>query len=143
MEPIFALIIIHEKCLEEIRELHIFFVDLEKACGRVTDNWYSGPLEREYYITAVEYMLDTSRMEVRTLAGGTKAFQLDAGILQGSDLRPFLSIVILDVLTECIGTCTSNAMIFAHDFVIREETKYTTGHQIERWIRYVRETWNK
>ena len=45
-------------------------------------------------------MYTISKAYVRKLTGGTKVFQLDAGILQELALSPFLFTVIIDVLTE-------------------------------------------
>ena len=49
-------------------------------------------------------MYERSKTKVRTLTGSTNEFQIDVGLHQGSALSPFLFIVILDVLTESIGT---------------------------------------
>ena len=48
-------------------------------------------------------------------------------------LSPFLFIVILDVLTESIGTDPPNAMLFADDLVICEDTRDKAEYQLERW----------
>ena len=61
---------------------------------------------------------------MRILTGSTKVFQIDVGLHQGSALSPFHFIVILDVLTESIGTDPPNAMLFADDLVICEDTIY-------------------
>ena len=75
----------------------------------------------EYYITAVEDMDERSK----TMIGcrPTKEFEIDVGLNQGSALSPFLFIVILDVLTESIGTYPPKAMLFAEDIVICERVK--------------------
>ena len=79
----------------------------------------------EYYITAVEDMDERSKTNICMMIGcrPTKEFEIDVGLHQGSALSPFLFIVILDVLTECIGTYPPNAMLFAEDIVICERVK--------------------
>ena len=77
----------------------------------------------EHYITVIRDMYERSKTKVRTLAGSTKEFQIDVGLHQGSALSQFLFIVILDVLTESIGTDPPKAMLFADDLVICEYTR--------------------
>ena len=101
--PIFALRIIQEKYLEKIKELHMVFVDLEKAYDRIPRDliWWSlrkRGLE-EHYITVIRDMYERSKTKVRTLTASTKEFQIYVGLHQGSALSPFLFIVISDVLT--------------------------------------------
>ena len=76
----------------------------------------------EHYITVIRDMYERTKTKVRTLTGSTKEFHIDVGLHQGSALIPFLFIVILDVLTESIGTDPPNAKLFAGDIVICEYT---------------------
>ena len=107
MEPIVALIILQEKYLDKRKELHIVFVDLEKAYDRIPRDliWWSlrkRGLE-EHYITVIRGMYERSKTKVCTLTGSTKEFQIDVGLHQGSALSTFLFIDILDVLKgHCI-----------------------------------------
>ena len=142
MEPIFALIILQEKYLEKRKELHkMVFVDLEKAYARIPRDliWWSlrkRGLEEHYYTTVIRDMYERSKTKVRILTGSTKEFQIDVGIHQGSALSPFLFIVILDLLTESIGTYPPNSMLFADDclvLVIFEDTRDKADYQLERW----------
>ena len=140
METIFALRILQEKYLEKRKELHMVFVDPEKAYDRIPRDriWWS-PRKRgleEHYITVISDMYERSKTKVRTLTGSTKEFQIDVGLHQGSALSPFLCIVILDELIESIGIDPPNAMLFADDLVICEDTRDTAEYQLERW-RYV------
>ena len=137
MKPIFALRIIQEKYLEKRKELHMVFVDLEKAYDRIPRDliWWSlrkRGLE-EHYITVIWDMYERSKTKVRTLTGSTKEFHIDVGLHQGSALSPFLFIVILGVLTESIGTDPPNAMLFVDDLVICEDTRDKAEYQLERW----------
>ena len=76
IEPIFALIILQEKYLEKRKELHMVFVDLEKAHDRIPRDlvWWS--LRKrgldELYITVIRDMYERSKTKVRTLTGSTK-----------------------------------------------------------------------
>ena len=63
----------------------------------------------------------------------TEEFQTYVGLDQGSGLSPFFLIAIPDVFTECIRTSSPNAMVFADDLVICEETGDTSDYQLERW----------
>ena len=64
----------------------------------------------EYYIKDTEDMYETSKATVRTPTSCTKEFHVDVGIHQGPALTHFLFIVILYVLTECIGTGPPNVL---------------------------------
>ena len=142
MEPIFALRILQEKYLEKRTELHMVFVDLEKAYDRILRDliWWSlrKRVLEEHYITLIRDMYERSKTKVRTLTGSTKEFQIDVGLHQGSALSPLLFIVIFDVLTESKGTDPPNTMLFADDLVICEDTRDKAEYQLERW-RYVLE----
>ena len=113
------------------------FVDLEKAYDRIPRDliWWSLRKRgfEDHYITVIRDMYERTKSKVRTLTGSTKEFQIDVGLHQGAALSPFPFTVVLYVLTESIGTDPPNAMLFADDLVICEDTRDKAEYQLERW----------
>ena len=78
------------------KELHVVFVDLEKAYDRVPRDliwwclWKKGIPEG--YITIIQYMYNDCESLVSTRAGDTDYFHVGVGLHQGSALSPLLFI---------------------------------------------------
>ena len=86
-EPIFALIMLQEKCREKNKELHIVFVDLEKSYDRVPREiiWWSIRKKRvpEAYIKIIQDMYEDCQTQVMTMEGNTEYFNVKVGLHQG------------------------------------------------------------
>ena len=83
-----------EKYREKKHDLHMIFIDLEKAYDSVprTVIWES-LRARDVpgrYIQVIRDMYDDARTIVRTPVGDTAAFPVDVGLHQGSALSPFM-----------------------------------------------------
>ena len=106
-EPIFILRILQEKYREMNKELHMVFVNLEKAYDRVPRDLIWWCLRKkgvpEGYITIIQDMYNDCETLVSTRAGDTEYFQVGVGLHQGSALSPLLFILIMDVLQTEIG----------------------------------------
>ena len=102
--PIVALRILQEKYQERKKDLHMVFVDLEKAYDRVTRDLIWWALRKknipEAYMTIIQYMYKATKTRVglNTHCGLTKYFNIEVGLHQGSTLSPLLFIIIMDVL---------------------------------------------
>ena len=98
-EPVFALRQLQEKCREKNKDLHMVFVDLEKAFDRIPRDLIWWCLRQkgvpEEYVKIVQDMYRSSK-------GETEYFPIEVGLHQGSALSPLLFILIMDVLTENI-----------------------------------------
>ena len=113
------------------KELHVVFVDLEKAYDRVPREliWWclrkKGVLEG--CITIIQDMYNDCETLVSTRAGDTEYFHVGVG------LSPLLFILIMDVLQAEIGKEPPWVMLFADDLVICEHSRAEVELQLERW----------
>ena len=136
-EPMFCLRILQEKFREFNRDLHMVFVDLEKAYDTIPRDliWYC--LRRrgvpEGYIKTIQDMYENCSTKVRTTSGNTEAIEIQVGLHQGSALSPLLFIIIMDVITEDIGEDTPWAMLFADDLVLCDSSREHLERRLEIW----------
>ena len=79
-DAMFSLRMLMEKYKQGRRELHYVFVDLEKACNRISreELWYcmrkSGMMEK--YVRLVQDMYEGSETVVRRAVGTAKSFKV-------------------------------------------------------------------
>ena len=109
IQPLFCLQMPQEKHRWFGKDLHMLFVDLEKAYDRV-------PRELIWY-----------------RAGRTKEIEIEVGLHQGSALSPLLFVIIIDVITEEIDEGTPWAMLFADDLVLCDPDTEMMELRLERW----------
>ena len=101
-EPIFILRILQEIYREMNKELHMVFVDLEKAYDRVPCELIWWCLRKkgitEGYVTIIQDIYNDCETIVSNKAGDTEYFHVRVGLHQGSALSPLLFILLMDVL---------------------------------------------
>jgi len=75
-------------------DLHMAFIDIEKAYDRVSREVLRRCLEKKgvwrEYTRVIRDMYEGVRTRVRTVIGDTEDFPVDIGLHQGSALSPFL-----------------------------------------------------
>ena len=97
-EPVvvFALRQVQEKCREKNKDLHMVFVDLEKAVDRIPRELICWCLRKkglpEEYVKIVQDIYRSRKTQVVTQKGETGYFPIEVGLHQGSALSPLLFI---------------------------------------------------
>ncbi|GKA21638.1 retrovirus-related pol polyprotein LINE-1 [Tanacetum coccineum] len=124
-----------EKYRERQMDLHMAFLDLEKAYDSVTHELLWRTLRDKgtprRYLRVIKDMYEGVKTRVRTTMGSTEFFQVEVGLHQGSAISPYLFTLILDELSWGIQESIPWCMIFADDIVLIAESAegYEVLHQ--------------
>jgi hypothetical protein len=117
MEMIFLIRQLMERCREQKKDLHMVFIDLEKAYDKVTRNimWWSLQKHKvsTKYITFIKDMYDNVVTSVQTSDRNTNDFPINKGLHQGSALSPYLFALVMDEVTYkvvSLGVCSLQMM---------------------------------
>ena len=105
-EPIHLIGKLIEFYRDRKRDLHVAFIDLEKAYDKVAREVLWRCLDRKSmpvaYLRVVKDMYSRVWARVRTLVGDMEDFPIDIELLQGLALSPFLFTIVIDELTRRI-----------------------------------------
>jgi hypothetical protein len=127
METIFLIRQLMEICREQKKELHMVFIDLEKAYDKVPRNVMWWALQKHKvstnYITLIKDMYNNIVTSVRTSNGDTNDFLINIGLHQGSALNPYLFTLVMDEITRDIQCGIPWCMLFADDVVLVNESR--------------------
>jgi hypothetical protein len=95
-----------KRCREQKKNLHMVFIDLEKANDKVPRNIMWWVLKKHKvstkYITLIMDMYDNVVTSVRTSDRDTNDFPINIELHQGSALNPYLFALVMDEVTRDI-----------------------------------------
>jgi hypothetical protein len=106
MDAIFLIKQLMEKCREQKKDLHMVFIDLEKAYDKVPRNIMWWALQKykvsTKYITLIKDMYDNVVTSVQTSNGDTNDFPINIELHQELALSPYLFALVMDEVTRDI-----------------------------------------
>lgn len=136
-EAIQSLRILTERYLNARKDLHMLFIDLEKAFDRVPRDLIWNALRAqnvpESYVRIIKDMYAESNTRVRSTAGTSGDFQVDVGVHQGSVLSPLLFNIVMNYITVNRMNDALLILLFADDIVIVAEDAQTLQVALDDW----------
>jgi hypothetical protein len=118
-----------ERCREQKKDLHMIFIDLEKAYNKVPRNIIWWVLQKHKvstkYNTLIKDMYNNVVTSVRISDGDTNNFSINIGLHQVSALNHYLFALVIDEVTKDIQDDIPWCMLFADDMILMDES--TTG----------------
>jgi hypothetical protein len=132
MEAIFLIKQLMKRCRKQKKDLHMVFIDLEKAYDKVPMNVMWWALQKHKvsskYITLIKDMYDNVVTSVRTSDRDT-----NIGLHQGSALSPYLFALVMGEVTRDIQGGIPWCMLFADDVILVDESRTEVDQKLELW----------
>ncbi|RLM55639.1 Methyltransferase-like protein 13 [Panicum miliaceum] len=139
MEAIFLIRQLMERYREQKKDLHIVFIDLEKAYDKIPRNvtWWAFEKHKvpTKYITFIKDIYKDAMTFVRTCDGDTTDFPINIGLHQGSELSPYLFALVMDEVIRDIQDDIPWCMLFVDDVVLVDESREEVNRKLELWRR--------
>jgi len=126
-----------ERYREQKKDLHMVFIDFEKAYDKIPRNVMWWALDRHKvptkYVALIKDMYNNVMTRVRTSDGDTDDFPIKIGLHQGSALSPYLFALVMDEVTRDIQGDIPWCMLFADDVVLVDESRAGVNRKLELW----------
>src|SRR6266498_640737 len=126
MEAIFLIRQLMERYREQKKDLHMVFIDLEKAYNKILRNIMWWALEKHKiptkYITLVKDMHHDG-IYVRINDGDTDYFSIKIELHQRLALNPYSFALVMNEVTRDIQGNIPWCMLFADDVVLVDESR--------------------
>jgi hypothetical protein len=137
MEAIFLIRQLMKRCREQKKDLHMIFIDLEKAYDEVPRNVMWWALQKHKvsskYITLIKNIYDNVVTSVQTSDRDTNDFPINIGLHQGSALSPYLfALMMIEVIRDIQGGIPW-CMLFVDDVVFMDESRTEVDQKLELW----------
>jgi hypothetical protein len=120
---------------EQKKDLHMVFIDMEKAYDKIPRNIMWWALDKHKvptkYVTLIKDLYDKVVTSVRTTDGDTNVFSINIGLHQGSALSPYLFALVVDEVTRGIQRDIPWCMLFADDVVLVDENQEGVNIKLE------------
>jgi Reverse transcriptase (RNA-dependent DNA polymerase) len=137
MEVIFLIRQLMERHREQKNDLHMIFIDLEKAYDKISRNIMWWALKRKLiptkYVTLIKDMYTNVVTCVRACDGESDTFSIKIGLHQWSVLSPYIFTLVMDEITKDIKKDIPWCMIFADDVVLIDESRIGVNQKLELW----------
>jgi hypothetical protein len=137
METIFLIRQLMERRREQKKDLHMIFIDLEKAYNKVSSNIMWWALQKHKvlrkYITLIKDIYDNVVTSVRTSDRDTNDFPINIGLHQESALSPYLFALVMDEVTRDIQGGIPWCILFAYDVVLVDKSRTGVDQKFELW----------
>ncbi|XP_026459825.1 uncharacterized protein LOC113360538 [Papaver somniferum] len=140
-EAIFLARTLLETYRAQQKDLHLLFINLEKAYNKIPREVLWQALAEmnvpDKYIVLIQDMYEGARSSVRTIGGLSNEFPIKIVLHQGSDLSPYIFALVIDQITKDIQGELPWTMLFADDVALIGESKSDVESRLETWRKYL------
>jgi Reverse transcriptase (RNA-dependent DNA polymerase) len=127
MEAIFLIRQLMERHREQKKDLHMIFIDLEKAYNKIPRNimWWALKMKLvpTKYVTLIKDMYTNIVTCVRACNDESNTFSIKIELHQGSALNSYIFTLVMDEITKDIQGDISWCMLFADDVMLIDERR--------------------
>lgn len=128
-----------EKHRDANKDLHMIFIDLEKAFDRVPRDLIVAAMRSheipETYVKVVKDMYADIETMIRCTSGTSQSFAIRVGVHQGSVCSPLLFNLVMDYLTRDVMKNGLKTLLFADDIALIDDDIQRLQDTLNEWRR--------